>query len=61
MVGDCKNKANLAQFGLAGAWTELGNKLGFRNKLPEASACILASKNTFPGGWLGGWVGGLVG
>ena len=29
MVGDSKNKANLAKFGLAGAFTELGNKLGF--------------------------------
>ena len=29
MVGDSKDKANLAKFGLAGAFTELGNKLGF--------------------------------
>ena len=32
VVGDCKNKANSAQLGLAGAWAELGNIHTLRDK-----------------------------
>ena len=67
VVRDSKNKANSDQFGLAGAWAELGNKLGLRKVKKQFSQCcwrssrawasISASKKNFPR--VGGWVGWL--
>ena len=53
VVGDCENKANSAQLGLAGALAELGNSMDRVEKsqitwLPENFAPVVLSQKILP-------------
>ena len=67
VVADCKNKANSDQFCLAGAWAELGNKLGLLKLKKQFFQCCWRSsrawasisdskKKLSQSGWVGGWL-----
>ena len=72
VVADCKNKANSDQFCLAGAWAELGNKLGLLKLKKQFFQCCWRSSRAWAsisdskkklsqggsvvGGWVVGWI-----